>query len=187
MNLYIFIIMLCFAVSGCSQVIRDNEENGETVSIEDKMSENNSFLQNEESSVDYNDYESKIWVIQNWESGAYAYSSFRITEVNENNIVGEFSTGAIAEPNFYFYSFNPPTYIGKMSGSVNGNIASLKFSDEEGNLGSIEITFDEGTILGDIQYTNQGNNYQNGVSDGEFVFKPFNIKNVENLKVITLH
>ncbi len=174
----LMVMLLVFA--GC----KDTEES--FLVEQDQSNENNLFLRTEESDIDYSFYESKIWVVQNWEAGAYEYSSFRITEVNENDIVGEFTTGgAIAKPNFYFYSFNTPTYIGQMSGTVNANVASLKFSDEEGNSGSIAITFDEGTILADIHYTTQGNNYKNGVSDGCFVFKPYNLKNIENLEVIT--
>lgn len=176
--LMLFMLMLLVFV-GC----KDGEES--FLVEQDQSNDNNSFLRTEESDIDYSFYESKIWVVQNWESGAYEYSSFRIIDVNEKDIVGEFNTGVIAEPNFYFYSFNLPTYIGQMSGTVNANVASLKFADEEGNSGSIAITFDEGTILADIHYTDQGNNYRNGVSDGSFVFKPFNIKNIENLEVIT--
>ena len=120
--------------------------------------------------IDYNQYLKKIWVVKSWNGGAYDYSSFFITRIENGVIEGKLSTGSIAYPNFYFYSLEPSKYLGDLSGIVNNGVAECQFSDKVGNKGNVTLVFKEnGEIEAKIKYTDKGEAYKDLSLDGNYL------------------
>ncbi|WP_167956256.1 hypothetical protein [Anaerosporobacter faecicola] len=131
--------------------------------------------------IDYNQYLKKIWVMKNWAGGGYNYFSFFISRIEDGVIEGKLSTGSIAEPEFYFYSFDSTTNLGDLTGTVNNGIAECKFSDQDGNEGNVTLIFKENDeIEVTIEYTDKGSAYKDLSLDGNYHFRPYNLTDLED-------
>jgi hypothetical protein len=131
--------------------------------------------------IDYNQYLKKIRVVKNWNGGAYDYFSFFISKIENGVIEGKLSTGSIAYPDFYFYSREPSKYLGDLSGTVNNNVAECQFSDKVGNRGSVTLVFKENDeIEAKIMYTDKGEAYKDLSLEGNYLFRPYNLADIED-------
>ncbi len=132
--------------------------------------------------INYNHYLKKIWAVKSWNGGTYDYFSFFISKIENGVIEGKLSTGSIAFPDFFFYSFEPSKYLGDLSGTVNNSVAECWFSDKVGNKGKITLVFkDNDEIEAKIKYTEKGEAYKDLSLDGNYIFRPYNFADIENI------
>jgi len=167
--LSICFIILCVGLTGCA--INDFPSKG---SID---------------TIDYNQYRKKIWVVKSWNGGAYDYSSFFISKIENRVVEGKLSTSSVAKPDFYFYSLDPSKYLGDLSGTVNNGVAKCQFSDKDGNKGNVTLVFKEDNeIEATIEYTDKGSAYKDLSLDGNYLFRPYNLAdiNLAGINEITL-
>lgn len=138
--------------------------------------------------INFNEYLKKIWVVKNWNGGACDYSSFFISSIENGVIVGKLSTGSIAFPDFYFYSLDPSKYLGDLSGTVINGMAENQFSDNVGNKGNIILVFKEGhEIEAKIKYTDKGEAYKSLSLDGNYLFTPYNLSDINEFTPFKEH
>jgi len=138
--------------------------------------------------IDYTQYLKKIWVVKSWNGGAYYYSSFFISKIENGVLEGRFSTRSVAEPDFHFYSLDPSKYLGDLSGTVNNSIAECHFSDKVGNKGNVTLVFKENNeIEATIEYTDKRQIYKDLYLDGTFIFRPYNLVDIENFTRLEDH
>lgn len=130
--------------------------------------------------IDYDQYLKKIWVVKSWNGGAYDYSSFFISKIKNGVIEGKLSTSSIAKPDFYFYSLDPSKYLGDLSGTIKNGVAECQFSDKVGNKGNVTLSFKENNnIEATIKYTDKGQAYKNLSLDGNYLFRPYNLVDID--------
>ncbi|WP_425449543.1 hypothetical protein [Dethiothermospora halolimnae] len=133
-------------------------------------------------------YLRKIWVVDDWDGGAYYYSSFFISKINNKILDGKFSIHSIAEPDFYFYSLEPSKYLGSLYGTINNGEAECHFNDKVGNKGNVKLIFEESDkITATIEYTDKGDIYEDLYLDGTFSFRPYNLDDIDNFTVLKDH
>lgn len=182
--LSIYLIILCLPLSGCGKSdvgIFDKNTNG----VESKaIQEGNLSDEDEEKATDYSNYLKKIWIVENWTAGAYEFPSFVLMEIENGIVKGKYSTYAVAEPDFYFYTLEESKYLGQLSGEVMNEPVTLKFSDGAGNTGNVVLTLDGNGVNAEISYLEKGENYKDIDLDGEFDFKPYNLENIEDLETL---
>lgn len=141
-------------------------------------SSNSSSVDNTKS-IDYNQYIKKVWVVKDSTKETYDHSSFCISKIANGKIEGKFSTGAIAEPNYYYYLPDHLGYLANLTGTINNNVAECQFSDKDGDKGSAKLVFKtNGEIEATIKYTNKLNIYKDLSLDGTFLFIPYNLKDI---------
>lgn len=202
----IFFIILIIGLTGCGS-IKDKSDISENspstisktneTSIPDTLTAHVSDMPTKTSAspsgdnvkaIDYNQYLKKIWVVKSWNGGAYEFFSFFILKIENGVIEGKLSTGSIADPDFFFYSLEPSKYLGNLSGTVNNDVAECQFSDEVGNKGSVTLVFKEnGEIEAKIKYTDRGEAYKNLSIDGKYIFRPYNLKDIEYITSLEEH
>lgn len=176
--IYIFVI-IC-SITGCGtrsekSLIIDNN-----ITINETNRILNTVLDDLED-VNYENYLKKIWVVEEWNGGAYEYPSFFISEIQNSNIYGRYSTLSVAKPEFYFYSNDPIKYLGQLTGTFIDESAYLNFSDAVGNKGNLVVSFKEDVMIeAIIEYTKKGDNYKDIELDGHFVFVPYNLVHIKN-------
>lgn len=138
--------------------------------------------------IDYNQYLKKIWVVKSWNGGAYDYYSFFISKIENGVIEGKISIGSIAYPDFFFYSLEPTKYLGDISGKVNNSEAECEFSNKVGNKGSLTLVFKEkGEIEAKITCMDKGEAYKDLSLDGNYIFRPYNLTDIENITPLEEH
>ncbi|WP_372999654.1 hypothetical protein [Lutispora sp.] len=131
--------------------------------------------------IDYSQYLKKIWVVISWNGGTYEYSSFFISKIKDGKIEGKFSTRTIAMPDFYYYSLKPSKYLGVLNGTIKNGIAECYFSDKAGNKGHVTLVFNKNDeIEATIKYTDKEEHYNDLSLDGIFLFRPYNLEDIES-------
>lgn len=199
-------IILCIGLAGCSSdkdqaVISENKpseipETNVTGVPEisplptDKAQIEPSNFPTEDSidTTDYKQYLNKIWIVKNWDGEAYDYSSFFISKIENGVCEGKLSTASIAEPDFYFYSFDSATNLGDLSGTVNNGVAECQFSDSDGNKGNVILVFKENDeIEATIEYMDLGSAYEDLSLDGNYLFRPYNLADIEDITILNEH
>ncbi|WDV46800.1 hypothetical protein PV797_03670 [Clostridiaceae bacterium M8S5] len=141
---------------------------------------------------DWNQYLKKMWVIDSGDSSfpksppfsikISKNSSFSISKINNKILEGIFSTGSIAMKQFYFYRRSPSKYLGTLYGKINENVAKCTFTIETGNKGKVTLVLKENDkIKATIKYTNKNKACEDIGLDGEFLFRPYNLKDVGNV------
>ncbi|MFA9466994.1 MAG: hypothetical protein ACERKN_22295 [Velocimicrobium sp.] len=166
------IIFVTFIISlvGCGSI---NDE-------PDRLVSTSSTIYNVKA-IDYNQYLKKIWVVKEWNGGAYDYFSFFISKIENGVIEGKLTTGSIAYPDFFYYSSETPKYIADLSGSVNNDLAECQFSDKVGNKGDITLVFNEkDEIEAKMKYTDKGEAYKDLSLDGNYLFRPYNLADIKD-------
>lgn len=185
----ICIITFFVGLTGCASVkdksdiskntpSTDSNTNGTSSQNSSYVMENkhNSFLSGNDDgadSIEYNKYIKKVWVVKNWSKGAYDYSSFYISKIANGEIEGKFSTGGIVVPNYR-------SVLGNLTGKINNDMAECQFSDKYGNKGDVKLVFkanDE--IEATIEYTNKSQTYKDLSLDGTFLFKQYNLNDID--------
>lgn len=129
--------------------------------------------------IDYNQFIKKVWVVKSWTTNeAYDnYFSFCIYEIANGKLEGKFSISAIAEPDDEFYS---PDYLGNLTGTINNDTAKCQFSDKDGDKGNIKLVFKSNDeIEATIKYTEKSQNNKDKSLDGTFLFRPYNLKDID--------
>ena len=140
--------------------------------------------QNEESTtsdtIDYSKYIKKVWVVKSWTNEAYNYSSFCISKIANGEIEGKLSTKDIAEPDYYYYLPNHQVYLANLTGKINNDTAECQFSDKDGDKGNVKLVFKSNDeIEATIEYTDKSECYKDSSLDGNFLFKPYNLKYID--------
>ena len=163
--LCVCLIIFCFGLTGC---------------VKNEYSAHFQYSNGLDSN-DYNSYLKKIWVAASWDGGEYYYpSSFCITKIENGLIEGKLTTGAIAEPDFYVYSFDPPKNSGALTGTIYDGLAECHFSDERGNKGTVTLVFrGNSEIEATIKYTSKEYTYDYESSDESYLFRPYNFTDIE--------
>jgi len=131
--------------------------------------------------TDYGQYIKKVWIVKNWYKGACNYS-FSISKIANGEIQGKFATGDMAAPGYYYYLHN---HLGDLTGTINNGIAECQFSDKDGNKGNVRIVFkttDE--IEATITYVDKSQRYKDYSLDGTFLFRPYNLKDIDRFEPI---
>lgn len=193
----ICIIIFSIAISGCSHLqdksatrnntsaiskttgvsISSNSYDSTTIQSTQKS---NSASGNNINSIDYSQYIKKVWIMKNVAKGAYHYSSFCISKIENGLIEGKFSTDAIAIPDYYYYLPDHLGYLGNLTGTINNNTAECQFSDKDGDKGNVKLVFKaKDEIEATIEYTSKAQSYKNLSLDGTMLFKPYNIKDID--------
>lgn len=176
-------IILIVGLAGCGSIKGESEISGVM-----PAKPINSLSENGIKAIDYNQYLKKIWVVKSWSGGAYDYSSFFISRIENRVIEGKLSTGSIAYPDFFFYSLEPSKYLGDLSGTVNNSVAECQFSDKVGNKGSVALMFKENDeIEAKIKYTNKGEAYKDLPLDGNYIFRPYNLTDIKDFIQLKEH
>lgn len=128
---------------------------------------------------DFNQFIKKVWVVKSWNTNeSYDnYFSFCIYSIANGKLEGKYSIGAIAEPDNEFYS---PDYLGNLTGTINSDAAECQFSDEDGNKGNITLVFNKrDEIEAAIKYTSKSKYNKDKSLNGTFLFRPYNLKDVD--------
>ncbi|MDL2302538.1 hypothetical protein LJC58_09320 [Lachnospiraceae bacterium OttesenSCG-928-D06] len=131
------------------------------------------------SNFDLDEYSSilnKIWVLNDWDGGAYSenYSVF-ISKIEDGIIEGKLVIGRIAEPDFFEYSFSSNTDYLPIRGIINDNIAKCEFSNEDGK-SNLNIKFlNNNQIEVTIEYIHTNKNSSNLLQNGTNLFIPYNL------------
>lgn len=191
--LSMYLIIICFCISRCGngKEYANNNENQTSISnFEDSNSTmaGDSVVGEVNDNINYDKYIDKIWVVESWTGGAYDYPSFYISKIQNGEVEGRYSTGSVAQPDFYIYYFEPSKYLGDLTGTINNGIVEAEFSDNVGNKGNLVITFKEDErIEVNIQYAEKEENYKEIELDGYFIFKPFNLKDIHDFEKIEEH
>lgn len=176
--LIIYIITFCVGLTGCASIKYKSdiyENTSSTNSNTNGISNQNSLSVNNDNtdSIEYNKYIKKVWIVKNWSKGVYGYSYFCISKIENGEIEGKFSTGGISAPNY-------GSILGDLAGKISNDTAECQFSDKDGNNGNIKLVFkanDE--IEATIEYTNKSQAYKDLSLDGTFLFKPFNLNDID--------
>lgn len=117
--------------------------------------------------IDYNQYIKKTWVM---EKGTNNFS-FCISKIANGEITGRFTLNVPAVPNQYD--------VGHLTGTIDKDTAECQFSDKVGNKGSLKLVFKENNqIEASIKYTDKLEVNKDVSSDGDFLFKPYNLKDI---------
>ena len=133
--------------------------------------------------IDYNKFTKKVWIVKSWDEGAYEYSSFCISEIKNGVIKGKFSTLDLTVPGYYYYIPDHLGFLGNLSGTINNGIAECKFSDKNGNKGNLELVFKSSDeIETTIKYTKKSQIYKDKSLDGTFLFRPYNIRDLDGFR-----
>lgn len=155
-------------------------------SIKDKLSNtaNNPSISSPSVDInkkfDYNQYIKKVWVAKSWNNGVYEYSSFFFSTIAEGEIKGKFATTAIVIPDEQICSPNYNGHFGNLTGTINNNIAECQFSDKDGNKGNVKLVFKENDeIEATIKYTDKLEIYKKYSLDGTFLFRSYNLKDID--------
>ncbi|SCW29910.1 hypothetical protein SAMN04487970_10022 [Paenibacillus tianmuensis] len=129
--------------------------------------------------IDYSQYIKKVWVIKNWTNEANN-SSFSISKIENGKIEGKFSTLVISVPDYYYYLPDHLGYLGSLTGTINNGIAEGKFNDKNGDKGNIKLVFKSNDeIEATINYTEKSQNSKEKSLDGTFLFRPYNLKDID--------
>ena len=143
----------------------------------------------------YEQYLKKIWVVSEWDGGAYEYPlSFVFTDIDIENgfITGKYSMYSVAYPVFYYYSFKESS--GKdFTGSISDGVAECLLSDGSGNNGELTIYFRENNAI-EVSMTFVDRNEDNVklyqkmcedlqidspyLPDGAYIYRPHNISDI---------
>jgi hypothetical protein len=116
------------------------------------------------------------WVEKNCkEENAF---SFSIHDIVNGELTGEYSSYNFATPSSHD--------ITNLSGTVDGDTAHCQFSDSSGNEGTIDMNFMQNNeIEATITFTKRSK-YEE-INEGTFLFKPYNINDIEAFRVIEEH
>lgn len=192
----ISIITYSVAVTGCGSIDNSNISEDQSSAInktnETSMPTGPGSPQpgDDIKAIDYNRYLKKIWVVKDWDGGAYKYpSSFFISKIENGAVEGKLITRSVAEPEFYFFRLEPSKYLGDLSGIVNKERAvECQFSDEVGNKGNVTLAFKENDeIEATIKYTGKGDAYKDLPLDGNYVFRPYNLADIKGFTPLKEH
>lgn len=197
--LTICVITFSIGISGCSDTKpksniaknqtsttkKTNETNSSNSSSNSNniasTEQSNSSSNSNSKTIDYNQYIKKVWVVKGSANKAYNYSSFCISKIENGKIEGKFATNAIAEPNYYYYLPNHLGYLGNLTGTINNDKAECQFSDGDGDKGNVTLVFKTNVeINATIKYTNKSSAYKDLSLDGNFLFIPNNLKDMNN-------
>ena len=168
--LSICLLIFCIGLTGCI---------GNNTDIKlDQTSEETS--KDSVDTIDYDQYLKKIWVEKNWDGGAYDYSfSFFISNIENGVVEGKLSTHAVAEPDFFYYSLEPSKYLGDLNGMIDNSIAECEFSSRAGDKGKLTLIFKNDEIEATIDYTEQREVYKDISLAGKYLFRPYNLADIE--------
>ncbi len=123
-------------------------------------------------SIDYNQYIKKTWIIKNGTDDSKKFS-FYISKIANGVIEGKFSISGVVVANYQ-------SDFGNLVGKINNDTAECQFSDKDGNQGNIELVFKtNGEIEGTIEYMNKSQTYKDLSLDGTFLFKPYNLNDID--------
>ena len=165
----VFLVFLTLALPPCT-----NNSSNNDLSNDDNQYDMSNL-------IDYSQYLKKIWVVSNWDGVDYTmFCSFRINKIENNKIEGSLSTGEVALPDFFAYSFTPSLYSNNLTGNIINGIAECQFNDGEGTEGTIILIFHENDIEATYNYTNIPDyilEFSGFSVNGTYLFKPYNIKN----------
>lgn len=129
-------------------------------------------------SIDYNQYIKKVWVVKSWSKGPYDNSSFWISKIANGEIKGRFLAGTNIKPDERV--FLSDSNIGNLSGTINNGIAECKFRDRYANVANVKLVFKTNNeIEVTIKFVNKSQIYKFISPDGTFLFRPYNLKDID--------
>lgn len=136
---------------------------------------------------DYRDYKDKIWIseqVQGEEEGTadsrFKSFSFRIREIDEENISGEISiaeeAGILDE---YFDIFSIEEKKGSFSGKITNGVAVCSFDDSKGNQGTFTIrTWEKDGLKVEVKYDEK--TWENRkAEDGTYFFSAYLVSDIK--------
>jgi len=146
--------------------------------------------------IEYEQYLQKIWIVKDW-NGAYDTGgpmSFHIDEIENETIIGSFTTGELAFPllsddNTYYSK-------GSLTGAISNDIAECEISDQGGTKGTATLMFKESDeIAVTIKFTRKDIYVREGsdvickdvVLDGNYFFRPYQLSDIKELDVHKTH
>ncbi|MDR2940787.1 MAG: hypothetical protein LBV08_10805 [Clostridiales bacterium] len=130
-------------------------------------------------------YLHKIWVVNEWEGGAYKYPvTFFITRIENGKLEGQISTMQVEGPEFFYYRSEPSIYLGELKGTFDGDNAKCHFGSDYGDKGNISLSFiNHNEISANIEYTDKGEAHADLPLDGNYVFRPYNLSDMKNYDI----
>lgn len=122
--------------------------------------------------IDYDQYIKRTWIIKKGTDDNENFS-FYISKIANGVIEGKFSMSGVVVANYQ-------SDFGNLVGKINNDTAECQFSDKDGNQGNIKLVFKtNGEIEGTIEYMNKSQTYKDLSLDGTFLFKPYNLNDID--------
>lgn len=117
----------------------------------------------------------KIWIVDGSTISLYNYISFSFTDLENGELLGNFSTKHLAELD---------NINGTLSGTVSEDKAICRFQDQNGDSGNMTLYFvDKSTIKACIEYDENATGKDIGTVEGTYMFKPYNLSDWESVVV----
>lgn len=191
-NLF-FSLALILSLAGCANIIdRSSCSGGNRLKVNEPDVQGPSFSQpvmvstppdssafeKTTATIDYNQYLKKIWIVGDWKGGPYDLYSFIITGIADGSVWGNFTTGEIITPDFFYYRLEPIEW-GKFSGTIGTDMAECEFSVAFGNRGNITFRFDANDrIEAQISHIEKDVYDKNKPTNANYVFRPYNLSDI---------
>lgn len=143
-------------------------------SISDDESDNNNDV--------HKKFRNKVWVAHDETGELYQYTSFRISDIENDFLIGELITGMIVVPNYRYLSPNYSSHIAEIKGNIIDGEVECDFMDVAGNVGTIHMLLSgNNEIKATIVYKETANYLKDIEMNQTLVFKPYNISDVDGL------